>query len=777
MKLALALICKGTDEEAKLLDRCLDDITSTSAVDAVYITSTYTDKPNEKITQVCAQYGANVSHFKWIDDFAAARNFNFSQVPKEYDYIMWCDADDVWQGSEKIKSLIQENQNVDAFAFWYYYEFDKYNNPTVVHKKTQIVRNDGCVEWIGRLHEDFKENRSLTVKFVEGIERIHLTSEKRGKENMERNVRISEKEATDNPNDPKVHFNLGNSYFGAGNLSDAKKVYDTFLATTQSDDEKYLILQRLSATENALNNRDKAVEYLLIAIGMFPELPDAYNNIGYLYFAYNNMDKAEKYLLMGLTMKPQYHKMIVYNPRDYDYNPMMALAKVYFNKARPDYALPLLKGCLQIYPKDEHIKDLVEKMEKELASLEDVIKLIKRIEVLPPKEILEEINKLPLDVQSNPAICRLRNLYDIKTLSSGKDIAYFCGETSFDWNPDLFKTKGFGGSEEAVVNLAKQWAKQGYNVTVYNSCGLESMTRDGVTYKPFWTYNPKDKFDYFILWRSPRLLDHDINATKVFVDLHDVISPGEFNKKRLEKITKVMVKTRAHRILFPNIPDDKIEIIPNGMDFDLFDSSIKKDPYLIVNTSSPDRSMDVLPKLFKKIKKRVPKAKLAWCYGWDNFDKAFSTDKVKMEWKEKVVKEMAEAGIENLGRLSQKECAKLYSKGRILAYPSEFYEIDCITIKKAQACGCMPITTDFAAFKESNWNGKMVHSLKTTDNWNRPYQFHFGIEDPKFQDQWVDLVVAELLRDMNPKTVDLIKDGMLRFKWEEVSKEWSILLR
>jgi tetratricopeptide (TPR) repeat protein len=115
---------------------------------------------------------------------------------------------------------------------------------------------------------------------------------------------------------------------------------------------------------------------------MKPDAPDSYNQLGYLYFEYDMLDKAERYLLLGLVTKPKYHDMIVYNPRDYDYNPMMALAKVYFNKSRPDYALPLLKGCLQIYPKDEHIKGLVHDMEKEVKRLEKVIEVSKRIEDL-----------------------------------------------------------------------------------------------------------------------------------------------------------------------------------------------------------------------------------------------------------------------------------------------------------------------------------------------------------------------------------------------------------
>lgn len=779
MKIALALIVKGNEEEAEFLDQCLGNVLP--YVDGAFVTVTHEkNKKAHKATKgfinrfKAGGFNITYSDFEWIDDFAKARNFNFSQVPKEYDYILWCDADDMFRGLDKLKDTIEENKDVDAFAFNYLYAFDQYKNPIVVHKKTQVIRNDGCVEWIGRLHEDFKENRELNVKFVSYIERMHMTTENHVKDAQERNVRISKKELVDNPNDPKMSFNLGNSYFAVGRYNDAKEQYLKFLENTGSNDEKYVIYQRLSACEKALGNKDKAVENLLISIGLMFNMPDAYNNLGYLYFEYNQLDLAEEYLLKGLTTKPQYHKSIVYNPRDYDYNPMMGLAKVYFNKNRPDLALPMLKGCLKIYPNDPKLKGEVEDMEKEVTRLEKVLEASEHIDSLNGdlKKIKYTIEKLPQDLQSHPQICRIRNKYFVKKESSGKDIIYYCGQTHHEWNPEMAKTKGIGGSEEAVINLSKEWVKLGYNVTVYNSCGNQPMTCDGVKYEPFWAYNPNDKVDITIAWRHPRLAEYDINSTKLYIDLHDVIQEGEFTEKRLKKIDKIFVKTKFHRSLFHNIADEKFEIIPNGQDFELFENlkTKKKNPYLLINTSSPERSMDVLPKLFKEVKKQVPEAQCKWAYGFEIFDNAHKNNKRMMEWKEKTLKEMEEVGIENCGRLSQQEVAGLYLEGRILAYPSEFAEIDCISVKKAQACDCKPITTDFGAFNESVKYGIKIHSDKTKDNWSKPYQISFGIEDEEKQKEWVDAVVKELKKPYI-KTPNSLMWSM-KFAWPIIAQKW-----
>lgn len=771
MKIALAIICKSTEEEAKLLDRCLANVSS--YVDGIFVTATYKNDLYEYkiLEKVFAKYPEklNYNYFEWCNDFAKARNFNF-QIPKEYDYILWCDADDMYRGLEKLRPTLEANPMADALAFWYEYEFDNEKMPTVVHKKTMVIRNDGCAEWKGALHEDLMPTRSMDVKFIEGIDRMHFPAEGHSKEVAKRNIEISTADAINNPLDSRVYFNLGNSLLGDGQYEKAREALLKFIDMSKSPDEKYLATMRLGAIADKLDDRESAVGFYQKAIGMQPMYSDAYLQLGFLYFAYDDMDNAEEYLLNGLVRKPPYHNMIVYNPRDYDFNPMQLLAKVYFKKSRPDLALPLLEGCLNIYPKNKRLKAVVKDMKAETKRLEKVVKLVQKLEgITDPKKIKSELKKVPHDLQSHPAVCAIRNKFFVKTKSTGKDIVYYCGMTTHEWNPIMAKEKGIGGSEEAVINLSKEWAKAGYNVTVYNNCGTQVIVDEGVTYRPFWEFNSKDKIDMLIIWRHPKLVDYPLNATKVYIDMHDVIGKGEFNEKRLEKIDKIFVKTNFHRSLFPNIPDEKIAVIPNGIDFELFKQDVKKDPFLMVNTSSPDRSMDVLPELFKRVKKEVPNARMVWAYGWDIFDNAYSDDKQMMAWKKKIVKEMDDAGIENMGRLSQKECAKLYLEGSILAYPTEFAEIDCITVKKAQACGCTPITTDFGALDESVQYGVKIHSNKTKDNWSRDFKWSYGIEDEDMKTAWVDAVVKQLKSDNAPDGIYWSK----QFDWSLIAKKWS----
>jgi len=760
MKIALAVICRGTNEEAKLLNRCLESVAP--YVDGIFITRT---QPNVAVGNVAKLHNAHLSDFEWNKDFAAARNFNFSQVPKEYDWVMWCDADDIWRGLEKLRPTMEENPLVDGFGFWYLYDWDEEKNPVVVHRKTMIVKNDGCASWKGAIHEDLIPNRQVAIHLIEGIERLHVTTETRSKENMVRNLEIAKEAIKKNSDDPIASWNLANSQFGTGDVEGARRTFEDFIDSTQSDEETYLARIRLANVLKSLNKRDECIKQLQAAIGLFPNLPDAYFQLAYYYFDFDNLDKAEEMCLMGMKRKPEIMKMVVYNPRDYDYTPMMLLAKIYQAKYRPDWVLTLLKGCLKIYPHDKNLLAWKEQCEKDKELLAKSLTLLQKLKKITDKEKLRKaLDKVPEDLKSEPYIVQLRNENFQKTTSTGRDLVFYCGNTVEQWNPETFKTKMVGGSEEAVIHMARELAKLGWNVTVYNNCGHKEVKADGVTYKPFWEFNYRDKQDVVILWRWAKPLDAEINAPKIFLELHDVVSEGELTPNRLAKLTKIFVKSKFHRSLFPNTPDKHFAIIPNGLEI-YPDAKIQKDPYLIINTSSPDRSMDVLPKLFKEVRKRVPQARLQWAYGWEGFMNAWKNDSAKMEWMEETKKAIKDAGIEDLGRITQEEVGKLYQKASIFAYPTEFAEIFCISVKKAQAAYCYPVTSDFGALAESNEVGYKVHSTKTKDNWNKPYQFHFGLEGEKEQKEWIDAVVSELGKHT--------KAGFTFPSWPKIAERWN----
>ena len=268
-----------------------------------------------------------------------------------------------------------------------------------------------------------------------------------------------------------------------------------------------------------------------------------------------------------------------------------------------------------------------------------------------------------------------------------------------------------------------------------------------------------------VIWRSPKPAEYPINTKKLYIDVHDAIGKGEFNESRLEKIDKIFVKSKAHRDLYPDVPDEKFVIVPNGVDLSLFDTACeecdeekcphgqpKRNEYMIVNFSSPDRSLSAAMEIFLQAKNRVSKdiqkkMKFVWNYGWQVFDSIRISAQEK-QWSELVKRKfeaMKKAGEAEGGeRINHAQIAKMNLEAGALLYPSEFYEIDWIGGSKAQIGGAVVITAGFAAQGEKTKYGIKIPSKKTIDNWADIEGCDYSIKDPEQIEMFVNALVDYL---------------------------------
>ena len=745
--ISLCIICAPTDEEAKLLDRCLSYVSPFVGEICLTVTG-----QNKKCEEVGKKYKAKVSHFEWVNDFAKARNFNFAQATGEF--VFWCDADDCVKGAEHLPKVIEKMKEgaIDCGVMFYLYDFNN-GDCTVKHLKTRIVKNDGCVEWVGKVHEDFKNNREIESTFIKEIEILHLTSGERAKVNAKRNLEIAKQSLVDEPSDARNYYLMGNAHWGLGNVEKAIEWFKKFVKVSGSDEEKY---QAYMVLGEIAEDRD----YFFKGMELRPIYPEAYFKLGASLGKDRRFEQALNFFEIGLQLpKPDMTK-IVHNPRDYDYNPLMHMMDIYLETGEYQKAMKILDELKRLFPKD---KEIVQKAKV----FNDVFEITKKVEkatsdILQIKDkgkLKRYFDKMDADVRQHPKMCAAYNASFVKETSSGKDLVYYCSYTSKVWNPDIAMKDGIGGSEEAVINLSKGLAKD-WNVTVYCNCGTAKVY-DGVQYKPFWEWNPKDKQDATILWRHPKPVDIKINSDKIYLDLHDVLPKEEFTPERLAKIDKIFVKSQAHRKLFPNVPDEKIAIIPNGVSPELFEEKVEKNPYLILNTSSPDRHLDATLDIFEELIKRSDKPwKLAWYYGWEVFSGVQSENKEMMQWKDKMTERfnllVAEGRAEGGFMINHKEIARKYLEAGVFCYPTEFMEIFCISSLKAQLAGCICITSDAGALGEVAQYGAKFH----TDMKKWGVENTFG--DTENKEKYLDAL-------MNPPKVDIEKMK----KWARDFGNWD----
>lgn len=177
--------------------------------------------------------------------------------------------------------------------------------------------------------------------------------------------------------------------------------------------------------------------------------------------------------------------------------------------------------------------------------------------------------------------------------------------------------------------------------------------------------------------------------------------------------------------------------------------------------SSYDRGLDILLKLWPQIKLAFPDATLDVAYGWDLFDKANHNNPERMAWKEKMAELMKQVDVIDHGRIGKKELQDIRKSCGILAYPSYFPEISCISVMEAMRDGLVPVTTDIAALKETNDVGVLVSG---------------DIYDPRVQQEYLKALLElmgneKLYEEKKQKCFQKSK----KYSWEKTSERWVSL--
>jgi glycosyltransferase involved in cell wall biosynthesis len=319
--------------------------------------------------------------------------------------------------------------------------------------------------------------------------------------------------------------------------------------------------------------------------------------------------------------------------------------------------------------------------------------------------------------------------------------------------------KGIGGSEEAVIHMARRLGARGWHVEIYNSVP-ERRVFGNVEYRPFWEFNYLDANDICISWRNPALFEYmEVNAKKKYVWIHDMMQSGEFTPERWSKCDKLMFLSKAHREAYPHVPEDKVMYTANGLDVEnlLKDAEgAERIPWKMINTSAPDRGLHCLLKMWPKIKEKYPEATFYWFYGWQTYDNYNANNPERMAFKDEIVKLLKQPGVFEGGRISHGEIAEQMASSDLWVYPTEFFETSCITAMKAQALGAVPVTTKVGALKETVFSGEFVD----TDSM---------YSDEKAQEEWSEKLALARSCDRD----NMQKEAQNRFNWDTVVDGWE----
>ena len=301
---------------------------------------------------------------------------------------------------------------------------------------------------------------------------------------------------------------------------------------------------------------------------------------------------------------------------------------------------------------------------------------------------------------------------------------------------DSWSTKAMlGGSEEAVVYLARALSKMGRNVRVFGvlpPTTIPGVDIYGIDWQPFNKFRLADEHGTLVFWRAVPLVYEvmrrkgeikrraDAGDDRAFMPtgignaslwLHDRstgVGRPEENAAIMSGVSTVVVLSEHHqRCIEQLLPaDHKVNFVKlsNGIvgdDFEaLMDEDIHRDPYRVIYSSCPSRGLVPLLEMWPTIKQACPEASLDIYYDWSMLrsHQPEVYDRVMQAYKA-----VQHLDVVHHGGVSHAELHYALRTANVWAY-SHFENTDvetfCISAVKATAAGATVVTSRHGAIPE-----------------------------------------------------------------------------
>lgn len=657
--LSLAMIMKN---EAHNLPRLFASIKD--CFDEIHITDTGS---TDGSVELAKSLGAIVHHFDWVGDFAAARNYSFSHV--KTDFVMWLDLDDVLHNRD---AFIAWRDTAMEFAdYWmatYHYSLDAAGKPNCSFMRERVMKVDKGFRWRYFVHEGITPDTGtgpIRPDYIATWAVNHMRSADDLKQDKSRNISMFESRL--GSLDARMKYYYGKELFENGNSIDAFKwLVDAIADPALDQHDRILGIQYACYAATACNQHERAIALAYQGIQIAPNRAEFYVIVGDSLCKMNKlMEAIPPYSAAKSCTDPtpagsSVSGAIFSQSEAYGLYPRNQIARIYGQMGNFERGKVEARECLALYNNHE------------------------------TAAILADLEKYA-------------SVYSIQGAAKPcEDIVITCPPVgAYEWDAELAKTKGMGGSETAAIEMSKHLHKlSGRPVKIF-APREKAITCDGVEYLPVsgaaeWL--AKNKPFAHIAWR------HNMKVTDAptYLWAHDLITMGAENTANYEKMLCLTPFHKRYAIARQGVPENKIHLTRNGIkperffDHEQMDNGTPGVPHRnfakkwnkIVFPSSPDRGLDRAMRVLDKVRETYPEIELHVFYGFDNMRKFGQAARADML--EAMVKERP--WVKYHGFTQQDELIKHFKEASIWLHPCDFIETSCITAMEMLCCGVYPVT-------------------------------------------------------------------------------------
>lgn len=734
--IALAMIIKN---EAQNLPHLLHSVFQ--CFDEIHITDTgSTDESVSYLQSKQAEAAAGcpiyVHNFKWINDFAAARNASFE--PVKTDFVMWMDGDDRLNNRD---GFIQWRNHAMQFGDFhlatYNYALDANGAPLISFARERVFKTSIEPKWKYFIHEGVTPSKSVKHSYVVTWAIDHHRTVEDQVKDKSRNLIIFEEKMKNNELDARMKF-----YYG-------KELYEN----KQADKAIKLLMEAATLPDSEPHDRLLAIQYACYSIieeadKLKPEFA-AEKLIGAIQLAHQGLQleptRAEFNCILGdcyLKMQKLAEALVFFAAAEHSLNNSLAGSK---------YAGPVFsyKQMYQEYPVIQKAKiyyhlQMLDKAEEEARKAHD------KYNSFEAKMLIDELERIkPLILMDGPK-------------EKVDEIVFTCPpQNAYPFDEELYKTKPMGGSETALIEMAKYLAiKTKKPVKVFNQRDSKLKTDSGVEYisnAELNEYMSKFEPTVHIAWR------HNIKITNAptYLWCHDLVTPG---CEQVQNFDYMLCLTPFHKDYvqaIQGINPEKIIVTRNGVPTEKFQSFTRKEknPNKIVWLSSPDRGLERAIKVIDLAKETHPDLELHVYYGLDNLYKyglAEMADRIK--------KQMAtRPWIKYHGFTEQSKMHEEVSDAVVWLHPCDFIETFCITALEVLLNGIYPVTRRLGGLKDTLKKAEESGMATMLD--------HDCVSDSEFL-AYRDALISAL----DEKKWLNVNYSASNLSWSDVCEEWLTFL-
>lgn len=293
---------------------------------------------------IAKRHGAQIFHFPWCDDFAAARNESLRHARSEW--LFWMDSDDTIppECGRKLRHLAYGPHAATTLGYvmQVHCPGERSGDLTVVDH-VKMFRNHPEVRFEFRLHEQVL----MSIRRLGGeiewtdIHVVHSGSDRSlegRRRKYERDLRILSDELATYPDHPFVLFNLGMTYSDMEEHALAIQYLRRCLEVSGTDQshlrKAYALL--VCSLEQA-SKLDEAYQVCVQGLELFPEDVELLFRRGILSHALGQLDEAEQSYLAAIASHPGGH-FASFDPGVASYKSRHNLALVYQDMGQAGFA-------------------------------------------------------------------------------------------------------------------------------------------------------------------------------------------------------------------------------------------------------------------------------------------------------------------------------------------------------------------------------------------------------------------------------------------------------